>query len=133
MENREQINNVDHFVQALNLSIQIQNAGIATVFCDLSGHITRMNIRAYTPKWIPDMRPTYEFDLFGDDVEYGIERNNKVLESLSKILLTEKKDESEELRIIETQERQIRREQYEKLKKEFEPEFMPTPLPDYLS
>lgn len=125
MENREKICNYDQLIKALGVCAEIQNSGIGTVFCEFYGHVNRTAIRIHLPLWINGDDPDYRFELNHDKDEEGDDFNHKsniqTISWLEEILQRGKLPEESEQEKIRDKEKQLRKQQYEELKREFEP------------
>ena len=121
MENRPKISFTERIINVIDICIEIQNKGIATVFIDFSGHVNKTDIRIYTPCWVQNTDADFKFELYHDEDEYYSERNLQVVEKLQNILNIGKLSEEKENEAIRNKEKETRFKQYEELKKEFEP------------
>lgn len=128
MEHRGQMLNADQLLEALAVLVEIQNKEIGTIFFDLSGHVNRTNIRIHCPVWIADVHADYRFELYHDkdedDDNYYRSRNETQISQLKEILSAGKLPSDNEQEIIRVKEKEVRKQQYEELKKEFEPELV---------
>jgi hypothetical protein len=51
------------------LCIAIQNAGKATAFFEIEGHVQSICVRLYIPHWVPCTRPTHQWSSYTEDGE----------------------------------------------------------------
>ena len=68
------------------LAIDIQNAGIGTVFVRLSGHVESLDIKVYLGDWKGDSKPFLDLYIYLNDKfepehtpEYAIEKLTEIL------------------------------------------------------
>lgn len=117
-ENREVIDNLKQINEAIELAIKIQNAGIATVFVWVAGHINNVEINLHFPIWISGQHAHKTISITGRTWEDCSEANEKAIDELKSIL--EKGPDSNEIETILNKQREVRLQQYQELKKEFE-------------
>lgn len=117
--NRDIISNADQFKEAIDLAIKIQNSGIATCIAYLAGHCNWISFDVHMPEWFSGSDADYKIQIQGE-AEHR-DRNVQQLDRLKEIFKNGKQT-IDEGKAIESKRQQLRRQQYEELKKEFEPQ-----------
>jgi hypothetical protein len=85
------------------------------------GHVNNCEITIHTPKWIVDSKYDFSMTIYcGHTDNETFEHNQHQINKLKSIL--ENGPHSNEAEAILNKEKLVRRQQYEQLKKEFEPE-----------
>lgn len=74
--------NASKIIETLDLLIKIQNSGIATVFFNLSGHISGIEIDIHVPEWKAGKEPDYSERLYPHDIVKKIDGIHKILKNI---------------------------------------------------
>lgn len=69
-ENKREILHKSFVHEILNILFDVQNKGLATVFCDLSGHVRLLSVTIYFPVWVNKSAPSYTDDIYFDTAGY---------------------------------------------------------------
>jgi hypothetical protein len=76
--------------ELIAMLFEVQNTQKATVFFELSGHIQNIQVRIFTPTWIPDATPSFSDSVYiektednSEYIENFITRVNEYCKSLT--------------------------------------------------
>jgi len=118
MRDKEKINHWPLINKAINISVKIQNKGLATVFFDFSGHVNKISFRIYEPVYYDGASyETIECYVGYEDSEKYI---LNIISRLQSICRKRAIDEVKQKQIAAKLILDTKKAQYERLKKELE-------------
>lgn len=93
-ELRKQISNLSNIkpmrfkhdaMEIMEKCIELQNAGKATIFMNLSGHVQQLQVRVFVPFWESNADATIDIEYYDSTPEKNAENKNRILEKLNSI------------------------------------------------